>query len=131
VKRTDYIKRYIEKYNYEFISGPHVMISSSSVLQNVIGQIWLAVGDASVTYDPLSSQGILSAINNSIIVADRIPKSSSKKDFDEYDKKIKSDFCSYLTKRNYYYNLEKRWGNKPFWKENQAPITSKWTFSNL
>jgi flavin-dependent dehydrogenase len=125
VKKTNYIKLNIERYNYEFISGPHVMISNSSVLQKVIGKNWLTVGDASVTYDPLSSKGILSAINNGIFAADRIAESFSKKNvvFEDYDKKIKTDFCSYLIKRNYYYRLEKRWRNNTFWKQNQVPVT--------
>ena len=50
MQKTKYIKLNIEKYNYDLISGPHVMISNSSVLERVIGQNWLAVGDASVTY---------------------------------------------------------------------------------
>lgn len=132
MQKTKYIKLNIEKYNYEFISGPHAMISNSSVLQKVIGQNWLAVGDASVTYDPLSSKGILSAINNGIIVADRIAESFSKKNegYEDYDKKIRADFCNYLIRRNYYYNLEKRWKNNAFWKGNQVPIKSEFVLSN-
>jgi flavin-dependent dehydrogenase len=132
MKKTDYIKLNIEKYNYKFISGPHVMMSNSSVLQKTTGQNWLTLGDASVTYDPLSSRGILSAINNGIIVADRIAKNFSQKDsgFDDYDKNIKADFCNYLIKRKCYYNLEKRWSNNIFWKENQVPFRSKYILSN-
>ena len=109
------------------------MMSNSSVLQKATGQNWLAVGDASVTYDPVSSRSILSAINNGIIVADIIAKSFSQKDadFECYDKKIKADFCSYLIKRNYYYNLEKRWRNNIFWKENQVLFGSKYILSDL
>jgi len=133
MNKTNYTKLNIENYNYEFISGPHAMISNSSVLEKIIGQNWLAVGDASVTYDPLSSNGILSAINNSIIVGDRIAENVSTKNesFEDYDKKIKADFCSYLVRRNYYYNLEKRWKNNTFWKENQVPITSEYVLSKL
>lgn len=121
MQKTKYIKSKIERYNYSLISGPHVMISNSSVLERVVGQNWLAVGDASVTYDPISSEGILSAINNGIIVADIIAKHFSKKNggFEDYNKKIKTDFCNYQLKRNYYYNLEKRWKNNTFWKQNQ------------
>src|SRR5215217_1692086 len=106
---------------------------SRSGWEKIIGQNWLAVGDASVTYDPLSSNGILSAINNSIIVGDRIAENVSTKNesFEDYDKKIKADFCSYLVRRNYYYNLEKRWKNNTFWKENQVPITSEYVLSKL
>ena len=121
MEKTKYIRLNIEKYNYYLISGPHVMVSNSSILERVIGQNWLAVGDASVTYDPISSEGILSAINNGIIVADIIAKHLNKKNggFEDYNKKITTDFCSYLIKRNYYYNLEKRWTNSTFWKQNQ------------
>jgi flavin-dependent dehydrogenase len=120
--KTKYIRLNIEKYNYCFISGPHAMISNSSILERVTGQNWLAVGDASVTYDPISSNGILSAINNGIICTNMIAIHLSKKNSsfeDYYSKKITEDYCSYLTKRNYYYNLERRWTDNAFWKQNQ------------
>lgn len=133
MQKTKYIKSNIEKYNYGLISGPHVMISNSSVLERVIGQNWLAVGDASVTYDPISSKGILSAINDGIIVADMIAKHFNKKNagFEDYNKKITTGFCSYLIKRNYYYNLEKRWENNTFWKQNQISTVSGFLLPNL
>ena len=80
MEKTKYIRLNIEKYNYYLISGPHVMVSNSSILERVIGQNWLAVGDASVKCTiQFSSEGILSAINNGIIVADIIAKTFKQK----------------------------------------------------
>jgi flavin-dependent dehydrogenase len=118
MNKTEYTKLNIEKYNYAFRRSA-CMISNSSVLEKIIGQNWLAVRDASVTYDPLSSNGISSAINNSIIVADRIAKNVSTKNesFEGYDKKIKADFCSYLIRRKQWSfkkaNTRQRSGTKP------------------
>ena len=121
MQKTKHVKSNLEKYNYEIISGPHVMVANSSVLERVIGKNWLAVGDASATFDPISSKGILTAIDNGIIAADIITKNFHEKDgcFEDYNKKITADFYRYQIKRNYYYNLEKRWMNNIFWKENQ------------
>ena len=54
MQKTIHVKLNIKKYNYEVISGPHIMVSNSSILKTVTGQDWLAVGDASVTFDPVS-----------------------------------------------------------------------------
>ena len=116
MQNTKYTKSNIERYGYEIVSGPHVMVSNSSILEKVTGQNWLAVGDASVTFDPLSSNGIITAINNALNAANKIAEHfKSKHDcFEDYGKKLSTAFYNYLVKRNYYYNLERRWQNDPF-----------------
>jgi flavin-dependent dehydrogenase len=121
IQDTDYIKAIINKYNYNIISGPHIMISNSTRLEKVIGTNWLAVGDAAITFDPLSSNGILTAIRDSISASDTIRKylKGKDRDLEEYNKRIITNFTDYIKKRYYYYNLEKRWSNNDFWKQNQ------------
>jgi flavin-dependent dehydrogenase len=118
---TDYIKVIINKYNYNIISGPHIMISNSTRLEKVIGENWLAAGDAAITFDPLSSNGILTAIRDSISASDAIIKYLKGKDgrLEEYNKRIITNFADYIKKRYYYYNLERRWSDYDFWKQNQ------------
>ncbi len=118
---TNHIKVIHDKYDYYTISGPCIRIANSSILEKVSGENWLAVGDAAATYDPLSSKGILTAISDSIYASDTIRKYLKGKDrsLEEYNKKIITNFINYLKKRDYYYNLEKRWSNNAFWKQNQ------------
>ena len=121
LRDTDYIKGIIDKYDYNIVAGPHIMISNIQRLEKVIGEAWLAVGDTAATFDPLSSNGILTAISDGISASDTIRKYLMGKDntLEEYNKKIITNFMDYLKKRYYYYNLEKRWSNNAFWKQNQ------------
>ena len=120
-EKTKHVKSNLEKYNYGIISGPHVMLANSSVLERAVGENWLAVGDASPTFDSISSNGILTAIDNGIIAADTITKNFHEKDgcFEDYNKKITAEFHRYQIKRNYYYNLEKRWMNNLLERESR------------
>jgi flavin-dependent dehydrogenase len=119
--RTKHIKKIIEKNKYSLLYGPFARISSSSILQKFVGHNWLAVGDASITFDPISSNGILTAVTNSMTAADLIANHLNTKNtkFDSYKNRLVTDFCIYLLKRKYYYNLERRWTHKSFWKQNQ------------
>ena len=119
--RTTYIKKIFEKHKYYLMYGPHARMSNGSILQKVIGHKWLAVGDASITFDPVSSHGILTAITNSMVAANLIADHLNTKNtnFESYKKKLVTDFYKYILKRNYYYNLEKRWIDMAFWKQNQ------------
>ena len=122
IRDTNYIKVIINKYDYNIISGPHIMLSNSTRLVKVIGDHWLAVGDTVATYDPLSSKGILNAIVDGIDCSSIIKHylEGNFCPFEEYNQRMTARFDSYLKKRVFYYNLEKRWKNSDFWTKNQT-----------
>ena len=121
IRNTDYIKVIIKKYDYNVISGPHIMLSNSTKLEKVVGERWLAVGDAAATYDPISSNGILNAITDGIRCSGIIEQylQGNFLPLEENDHKFTAYFESYLKKRVFYYRLEKRWKNSDFWTKNQ------------
>jgi flavin-dependent dehydrogenase len=86
ILRTRHIKNILKKHKYSLIYGPYGRISSSSILQRFVGHRWLAVGDASLTFDPVSSNGISTAINNSMAAANLIANFLATTDtsFDSY-----------------------------------------------
>ena len=98
------------------------MLSNSTRLVKVIGEYWLAVGDTAATYDPLSSKGILNAIVDGIDCSSIIKHylEGNFCPFEEYNQRMIARFDSYLKKRVFYYNLEKRWKNSDFWTKNQT-----------
>jgi flavin-dependent dehydrogenase len=121
IRNTKYVRMSIDKYNYHAISGPQIMMSNSSRLEKMVGENWLAVGDAAATYDPLSSRGIITAINDSINASVTIIKhlNGDVQCLEDYNKCIIANFDNYLKERSYYYKLEKRWTDSAFWKQNQ------------
>lgn len=99
-------------------SGPFVVSANSSRLRPLSHGNWLAVGDAAVAYDPLSSQGVYKALESGIRAARAIrnyfagdcaaPRS--------YSAEMEEHFEHYLLMRSNYYGRETRWPHSTFWQ---------------
>jgi flavin-dependent dehydrogenase len=96
-------------------------------LDVIEGDGWLAVGDAAMSFDPLSSEGISKGLEWGKKAAGvaaafcRGDRSAAK----EYRESLESAFSEYLVTRYRYYTAEKRWPDAPFWRRRQvapAPI---------
>ncbi len=87
--QTEYVSKIIEGMDYRILSGtgggggyPKVTAACSSVLEpsgkevedGVDGCSWFAVGDAAVAFDPLSSQGMITALQMGCSVGTIIAK---------------------------------------------------------
>jgi len=91
--------------------------AKSQILQKVAGKGWLAVGDAAMSYDPLSSAGILKGMRMGISAASKINDwaNGNTVALDDYDQNCQKIFAEYLIEKEAYYDLEKRFNNYPFW----------------
>jgi flavin-dependent dehydrogenase len=87
-----------------------------------IGTSWLAVGDAAIAFDPLSSQGLCHALESGLRAA-RAIENSQRGDptaLQAYSSWTQSTFDSYLRTRTEYYNREGRWRSSAFWRRRQG-----------
>jgi flavin-dependent dehydrogenase len=82
------------------------------------GDAWLAVGDACMTIDPLSSQGILSAVRSGTLAATCIARTLHGDDraTGEYAEETARAFNGFLDARRSYYAQERRWRASEFWR---------------
>lgn len=96
----------------------------SSVLKPVVGNHWIAVGDAASSYDPISSQGIYKALIEAIEAARQVafalglirrPKRS-------FTDSVRDRFEDYLANRDYLYGLEQRWPESRFWRRRAEAV---------
>ena len=81
------------------------------------GDGWLAVGDASMSFDPLSSEGISKGLRWGKRAAS-VAAAYCKGDLIQlkgYERDIGQAFSEYLLLRNRYYGAEKRWPTSSFW----------------
>jgi flavin-dependent dehydrogenase len=96
----------------------------SFFLDKVVGDGWLAVGDAASAYDPISSQGIYKALSDGArageAIAARLGGNDAK--LREYQASATPRFEQYLGQRNFFYGLEQRWPASAFWTRRQARI---------
>lgn len=93
---------------------PQIAAANTSRLTSVVGPDWLAVGDAAVSFDPLSSQGILIALESAIDAANAIADGGEAA-LSRYASLITERYRNYLVERAQFYGAERRWPDAPFW----------------
>lgn len=109
----------------EFTEKPVAYAAYSSILDQPGGHRWLAIGDAAVSHDPLSSSGIPHAMGGGVqgaIVA-LSSLANDNKAYDAYAKSMKDDFAVYLKTHWQYYSMVKRWPDATFWKRRNTEIS--------
>jgi flavin-dependent dehydrogenase len=103
-----------------------VRSASSRRLEPVMGDDWLAVGDAASRFDPLSSQGIVKALRSGIFASYAISDWLERGDdtgLKRYGRYVSEEFKSYTEIREKYYREEQRWPESEFWRRRQGPVT--------
>jgi flavin-dependent dehydrogenase len=95
-----------------------VVTARTDKLDRVTGPRWLAVGDAALTFDPLSSHGITTALQCGLSAGSTIERwSNGQRDaLVEYERDAQTDFDHYLRARAVQYGRERRWPASAFWR---------------
>ncbi|WP_392435896.1 NAD(P)/FAD-dependent oxidoreductase (plasmid) [Yersinia sp. HM-2024] len=96
----------------------HMTDATGSHLVNVSGQRWLAIGDAALSFDPLSSQGIYNSVYTGLRGAQAVFASLNNGDqtlLTEYNERILTIYSTYKEEIRRYYRQEQRWPEESFW----------------
>jgi 2-polyprenyl-6-methoxyphenol hydroxylase-like FAD-dependent oxidoreductase len=106
-------------------NGPRIFAANSSRLDRPAGRNWLAVGDAAMSFDPLSSQGVCRALESGLAAARSIQAvwDGDETALDRYVQSIDRIFTNYLRERNFHYSREKRWLHSTFWRRRMNSIS--------
>lgn len=98
--------------------------ANSSVTKPFTGNSWLTVGDASFSFDPLSSQGIFNAMYTGLAAAESCYRFLNKEitDFQEYDSVLEKIVNVYKNRIYHWYAMEKRWKDNQFWKNRHEKV---------
>jgi flavin-dependent dehydrogenase len=101
------------------LQGPPAIFSANSQrLDQVAGNGWAAAGDAAMTFDPLSSAGILKALRSgkftSFVAADYLLH--GKHSGARYETLAAEEYAAYREAKTTYYRLEDRWPASAFWQ---------------
>jgi flavin-dependent dehydrogenase len=92
-------------------------VANSAVLDPCAGPGWLAAGDAAMSFDPLSSQGLLNALFTGLAAAHTADEWLSGYDsIREYDRLLAQVRQRYSGHLAYWYSTETRWPDSPFWQ---------------
>ncbi|SFV14963.1 Dehydrogenase (flavoprotein) [Methylobacterium sp. 174MFSha1.1] len=89
----------------------------SARIDAAAGEGWLAVGDAALACDPLSSQGLLNALYTALTGAEAVLRTlaGEPQALDEYRRGLDAVAGAYDTHLRAWYGLETRWADRPFW----------------
>ncbi|MCP3384897.1 tryptophan 7-halogenase [Bradyrhizobium sp. CCGUVB4N] len=119
LRTTSHVAQAIEGYRLKDIV---VRAAPSFRLDRVTGANWLAVGDAAAACDPISSQGIMNALEDGIRAAAAIAGvlGGRSDGNDRYARYLDARYTEYVVNRNYLYGLERRWPKSPFWQRRYA-----------
>ena len=102
--------------------------ANSQRLRDFCGDAWMAVGDAAQAYDPLSSQGIDKALRTASHAGHVIhyaltdcPQGAAELDgrnayVRQYDEQQSQLWQAYLSQADFYYGIQPRWSDQPFWQ---------------
>jgi flavin-dependent dehydrogenase len=93
----------------------------SAVLEPCGGAGWLAAGDATMSFDPLSSQGLVHALFTGLAAAEAAHSCLVGDDdaVPRYLLMMNSVQRNYRRHRDFYYAGETRWPSAPFWQRRQ------------
>lgn len=102
---------------------PHIRPAHTSRLTEVTGPDWLAVGDAAITYDPLTSYGITAALGHGIYAAAAVVEHLAGRPdaLPGHTRLIDGAFARYLGLLHDRYAVEQRWPDAPFWQRRHCP----------
>jgi flavin-dependent dehydrogenase len=102
-------------------------------LTEFCGDAWMAVGDAAQAYDPLSSRGIDKALRTADYAAHMIhyalsdcsqgPSALDRRNeyVSRYEEGQRQLWRAYVSQRKYYYGVQPRWSEQPFWRRRRHP----------
>lgn len=89
----------------------------SQRLGRMCGHRWLAVGEASTAWDPLTSSGIVLALRSGLQAGQTIPRllAGDQDAGTRYERDLLDRHARYLDEHAAYYSLEGRWPASEFW----------------
>lgn len=120
---TDHTRRRVSEGSYRLLAKPRILPANSARLSKIVGDRWLAVGDAAMAYDPLSSYGISSAMGAGFYAGSAVADflGGDRSALFAYGGLVDQTFAQYLIMHCDRYALERRWTDKPFWRRRQRP----------
>jgi flavin-dependent dehydrogenase len=112
----------IEAGGYAMAGRPRGTEACGAWLEPPFGEGWTAVGDAALCFDPLSSQGIFSALYSGLRGGEAVARALDGDDgaLPSYAARLIEVRAAYQRHRAAAYAAERRWPDAPFWSRRHA-----------
>jgi hypothetical protein len=105
-----------------FAGTPRGTEACGARLDHFIGPGWLATGDAALSFDPLSSQGLLNALYTGMLAGQTAHAALSGEPgaLAAYVGRLEAIRAAYLHHHRLVYQAERRWPDHAFWARRQV-----------
>lgn len=122
VARSRHVSAVLRAHGYTIASRPRGADAGSSRLDCFAGDGWIAAGDSALAFDPLSSQGILTALYTGMRAGQALHAhlSGDAGALPAYAGRLEEIHRAYEENRAVFYGFEARWADLPFWSR-RAP----------
>ena len=124
--RSQFMRKHLPKAVLQQRPEIQTNLASSAILSNVVGEGWLAVGDAACSYDPLTSAGITKALAQGEQAGATIAQAWRQKEhkaMTQYQNTVFQQFSQYVSLRNQLYRTETRFHRQPFWRNRRLSMS--------
>jgi flavin-dependent dehydrogenase len=119
---TRHIRQLLTAHHHNAIDFPRGTDASAARLDHFHGPGWVAVGDAALSFDPISSQGLFTALYTGLRAGEAVSHSiaGDNRALAQYEIRLNEIWRAYHRHRAIYYRAERRWSACPFWKRRYA-----------
>lgn len=116
------LRSVLENSGFEMRGEGGRCAAHGSSIGDVTGAGWIAVGDAALACDPLSSQGLFNALYSAFLAAGalRIAMAGDIRGFGDYQIAIDRVTWAYHQHLAAWYAMEARWPDQPFWQRRRG-----------
>jgi flavin-dependent dehydrogenase len=117
-----YIHSLLTACGYQPVGPPRGADAGTARLDCAAGAAWVAVGDAALALDPLSSQGILTALYTGVKAGSAVGRAlvGDSTGIEEYAQQVAEIDRAYKRNWEANYAAEVRWSARPFWQRRQT-----------
>lgn len=118
LSQTRHLHQWITTHGHTLDTTPRGAPAQSCWLQPPLGPGWLATGDAAMAFDPLSSQGILTALFTGMAAGQALHAhlAGDEDALTAYGAQLLAIRAAYRRNLTMTYGLERRWPQQPFWR---------------
>jgi flavin-dependent dehydrogenase len=108
------------------IDALHVRSARTQRLDAFAGPGWLAAGDAAMSFDPLSSDGLAKGFDTGMRAGAAAAAwcGGDRSGVRAYAQEAEHRFATYIAERRGYYRAERRWKQSAFWRRRHAAADS-------
>lgn len=125
LERTRHVRERLQAGGYQIIDTPRATAAHTARAERCAGSGWLAAGDAALSLDPLSSQGLFHALASGLEAAQTLDAAldGNANRLAQYAAGMDAVFDAYRAHHAAFYAQEQRWHTSPFWRTRHAAMS--------